>query len=94
MKARKEREIREQIKTILLWDWDPIGINDVPEAHDEYDSYVSGVFRLLTTDASEYQLIKRLHQFETVAMGLSSDVEAARLKHAARKLLLLKNEQL
>ena len=28
-------------------EWDPIGVRDVPEAHDEYDNYVSEAYVLL-----------------------------------------------
>jgi hypothetical protein len=94
MKLRKAKEVSEKIKSILLYDWDPIGVSDVPEAQDEYDSYVGGVLKLLTSDASEHQLVKHLHQLETVAMGLPSDAGADHLKTAARKLMQLKNEQL
>jgi hypothetical protein len=42
-----ERELR----CILMTAWDPIGVGDVPEAWDEYDSYVLGVGgRLLETE--------------------------------------------
>jgi hypothetical protein len=40
---RRARTIQESIHDILLRDWDPIGINDVPEARDEYDSYIGGL---------------------------------------------------
>jgi hypothetical protein len=43
---RRAKAIQESIREILLRDWDPIGVNDVPEAQDEYDSYVGGVYRL------------------------------------------------
>ena len=91
MKAHKEKELLKQIRSILLWKWDPIGINDVPEAHDEYDSYAGGVPRLLASGASEHQLIKHLHQLETVAMGLPSNIEADHLRMAVKELLKLKN---
>ena len=35
-KRRGEAELRR----LLLVEWDPIGIADVPKAQDEYDSYV------------------------------------------------------
>ena len=33
--------------------WDPIGIKDEPHAQGEYDSYIGGVFDLLTNHGSE-----------------------------------------
>jgi hypothetical protein len=41
---RNARKIQESIRLVLLRDWDPIGVQDVPEAQDEYDSYVGGVY--------------------------------------------------
>ena len=34
-----------QIKKILLNEWDPIGIRDIKEAHDEYDSYAEYIYK-------------------------------------------------
>jgi hypothetical protein len=38
-RATGERELQ----CILMTAWDPIGVNDAPEAWDEYDDYVPGV---------------------------------------------------
>jgi hypothetical protein len=60
------------VRVSLLQDWDPIGVNDCPEAHDEYDSYVGGVCSLLLSGADAYKLRQHLAHIETVNMGLSS----------------------
>jgi hypothetical protein len=39
--------LHEKVRTILLRDWDPIGVNDLPEAQDEYDSYVQPISEML-----------------------------------------------
>lgn len=71
-KSRRERSlaIQESIRQILLVDWDPIGIFDVPEAQDEYDSYIGGVYRLLASKCSVDALIDHLFVIETQTMGL------------------------
>ena len=33
----------KRIDEILWEDWDPIGVNDVEEARDEYQSYLPGL---------------------------------------------------
>jgi len=88
MKNRNKKaiEIQESIRHILFYDWDPIGIND-SGPDDEYDSYVGGIYRLLTSGASEYQIIERLYQLETISMGLNGYRE--RLKNVAEKLMKL-----
>ena len=73
--ARQARGIQEQIRQILLNDWDPIGIRDVPEAQDEYDSYVGGVYRLLADGASAVEVAKHLAHVEGEQMGLPSSAD-------------------
>ena len=51
-------------------EWDPIGVHDVPEAADEYDSYIGGIFELLEHRASEDSLAEYLRHIETERMGL------------------------
>jgi hypothetical protein len=86
-RGRRAKEIQERIRQVLLHEWDPIGVSDIPAAHDEYDSYVGGIYRLLASGASEYQIIERLHNLETVSMGLNGNREG--LKDVAAKLAKL-----
>ena len=51
--------------------WDPIGVADIPEAQDEYDSYAGHVYRLLASGASDVEVIDYLYTTETETMGLS-----------------------
>lgn len=65
------RDIQNRIRMVLLEDWDPIGVAGVPEAQDEYDSYIGPIYRLLASDASVEQLAQHLQEIETTQMGLS-----------------------
>jgi hypothetical protein len=85
LRDHRAREIQDSIRVVLRRDWDPLGIQDVAEAQDEYDSYVAGVYRLLASGASENQLIDHLQQIETVAMGLSGS-EPAKLRPVVHRL--------
>jgi len=40
--------------------WDPIGVRAEPNAQDQYDSYLGGVFALLTGGASDDQISEYL----------------------------------
>ncbi|HEV2799812.1 MAG TPA: hypothetical protein VGW12_04910 [Pyrinomonadaceae bacterium] len=85
---RRAKEIKESIGQILLRDWDPIGVSDVPEAQDEYDAYVGGVYRLLASGASEDEIIEHLYRIESDWMGMpAADREGLRV--VARKLIEL-----
>ena len=85
MSTREQRasQIQAQIGAILLRDWDPIGIADVPEAHDEYNAYIGGVYRLLAEGASPQGVAEHLARIEGDRMGLPSS-PAARLNVATK----------
>jgi hypothetical protein len=70
--AKKKRalEIMEQIRQVLLHDWDPIGVSDVPEAQDEYDSYIGGVYRLLASGARPKAIAQHLATIQGDTIGL------------------------
>ena len=68
----RARDIQAVIQAVLLKEWDPIGIQDVPEAQDEYDSYVGGVYHLLADGASVEALAEHLGAIERDSMGLST----------------------
>jgi hypothetical protein len=79
-------EIQEAIRSVLLHDWDPIGVADVAEAQDEYDSYVGPVYRLLVSDPSDEALIDYLYKTETKTMGLTNFGMGAHLRPVVAKL--------
>jgi len=64
------RHIQEAIRQILLQDWDPISVRHAPEAQDEYDGYVDGVYRLLASGASADAVAEHLCAIERGNMGL------------------------
>jgi hypothetical protein len=87
-RKQRAREIQESIRQVLLRDWDPIGVSDIPEAQDEYDVYVGGVYRLLASEASEDEIIEHLFKVESDTMGMpAADREG--LRGVARKLIEL-----
>lgn len=67
-------------------DWDPIGGAKVPEAQDEYDSYVGPVYRLLVSGASDADLIEYLYSTETDTMGLTRLGMRGHLKKVVARL--------
>lgn len=59
-----------EIRRVFLEQWDPIGVRDEPNAQDEYDSYLGGMYDLLSRDALEAEVAAYLHGIETDRMGL------------------------
>ena len=62
-----------RVREALLMDWDPIVIQDFPEAHDEYDSYVPGLCELLMRKDPSGRVFSYLWKLETDHMGLRGD---------------------
>ena len=79
MNKYKSHQVREQISQILWEKWDPIGVNDTPEARSEYDGYVASIFTLLMQGTSDEKIAALLRQHETVNMGLRGSSEEHRL---------------
>lgn len=73
------------IRDVLLHEWDPICVSDEPEARDEYDAYVPGVYRMLISRAHEDEVFDYLWEIETEHMGLYGD--RRRTRYIARKLV-------
>jgi hypothetical protein len=85
-KQTRATEIQQAIREALMQDWDPIGVADVPEAQDEYDSYVGPVYRLLVSGASDTELVDYLYTTETDTMGLTRLGMRGHLKKVVARL--------
>ncbi len=86
----KAKHYHDAIKQILLQEWDPIGVKDIPEAQDEYDSYIGGVYSRLIRQVSERELFDYLWEVETVTMGLPGNPSHA--EAIVEKLMALRAE--
>ena len=72
------------ISLLLFVVWDPIGVGDVPEAHDEYDSYAAACLDPVRRD-DPAELARLLAGVEQRAMGFTTT--AAALGEPARKIV-------
>lgn len=88
----KIAEIHRQIESVLLRDWDPIGVADVPEAQDEYRSYVWPVYDIALKTRSPEAIAEFLSQTERKAMGLSFASKQPVRIGVAGKILALVSE--
>jgi hypothetical protein len=70
---KRIKRYNNAIRDILLKEWDPIGVKDVPEAQDEYDSYIPGVCKLLINRESSENIFQYLWKIETDNMGLTGN---------------------
>ena len=63
------------VHRILLEQWDPLGVNEHPEAEDEYDSYIPGVIKLLLNGSTASAIAVHLGGIAVDIMGLASNSE-------------------
>jgi hypothetical protein len=70
------QDLHQTIRRAMLEDWDPIGIAHLPEAQDEYDSYISTIHKMLTSRRPRHEIFDYLWWLETDHMGLIGDRQA------------------
>ncbi|MCA9562983.1 MAG: hypothetical protein KC561_05815 [Myxococcales bacterium] len=66
-------ELYRRIDEILHYVWDPIGVRHIPQARDEYDGYVPGLFAMLQGGADSAQVATYLSEVVESRMGLTGD---------------------
>ncbi len=79
----------QQVRTILLQDWDPIGIESVLEAHEDSDSYARDILAALSqAETTVNKIAAHLLRIATVDMKLPvSPALVDRSAHAAERLM-------
>lgn len=74
---RNVTKVANEVRGILLADWDPIGVRDVPQARDEYDEYLLPIAKMLIKGTTVAELSSHLLEIEREAFGLKGDPERA-----------------
>lgn len=64
------REIQDKIRYVLVDEWDPIGVTDLPDAADEYDRYIGGIYGLIQRGAPASEISAHLRRLEIDEMGM------------------------
>lgn len=80
--------LHRAIDEVLHYVWDPIGVNSIPQARDEYHEYLPQVFSMLRDGANESAIAAYLTSLTTERMGLSPRPDHDR--DVARVLLVWK----
>ena len=74
MKLTSEQKRNYELIDEIFWkDWDPIGINDIEDIRDEYQSYTPQIFNLVIKRADKIEIADQLYRFETIDMGLKGN---------------------
>ncbi len=87
-KPTTQKKLYSDIDEILWNEWDPIGVNEHPEARDEYQSYVPRVFSLKLKGGTAQQIADCLIKIEREEMGLFGKPDHNQI--IAQKILELK----
>ena len=66
-----EMQLYNRTDEVLHYIWDPIGVSGIPEARDEYYSYLPKVFRMLVSSTDGKDISDYLISVERDMMGLS-----------------------
>jgi hypothetical protein len=70
-REQRAKEIMDTIRSVLVNDWDPIGVMDDPEwPRDEYDAYIGEIYKLLSQRESAESIAQHLCLIEENRMGL------------------------
>jgi hypothetical protein len=87
-RAESKRILRE-IRRVLMEVWDPIGVQGIPEAQDEYDCCLGTVYHLLLDGGSNEEIADYLWKEATEHMGLSLDRENMHATVSALRMIQL-----
>jgi hypothetical protein len=67
---QQSRDNRQRVREVLMAEWDPIGVKDMPEAQDEYDAYVGKIYVMsMDESATREQIAAYLSDTEVERMG-------------------------
>ena len=79
MMSPTDKILYQKIDEILWNDWDPIGVNDTPEARDEYHSYIFELIDMKKNRATPGEITNHLHRIEFEHIGLFGELERCRV---------------
>jgi len=80
---------RARVRKILLQDWDPIGVNGITEANDEYDTYADKAYVMLMDDrATADDIAAYLYYIAAEHMGLGHQARLADSSKAVAEALV------
>ncbi|MGD1945538.1 MAG: hypothetical protein ACFB0A_04525 [Croceivirga sp.] len=81
--SQKEIDFYKRCDEVLYYLWDPIGVSTIPEARDEYYSYLPKVFEYLNNGADKIKIGQYLNKIQKASMGLdpnySRNIEIAEI---------------
>jgi hypothetical protein len=74
--VKRGSDLYRQVDEILWKEWDPLGVNEIPEARDEYYSYIMGIINLLYKGSSANEIAEYLYEVESDTMGMFGNMSS------------------
>lgn len=71
--SRSKSDLEVNVRNVLLQDWDPIGVRDIPEARDEYNLYIKDICEMLSAGQPSSSVYGYLRWIEIERMGLDGN---------------------
>ena len=68
----QQQKLYEGIYIVLLNDWDPLGVSQIPEAQDEYNPYLPRIFHMVLEHADASKIAEYLQFVFNEQMGFGS----------------------
>jgi hypothetical protein len=65
----------QELRMLLMTYWDPIGVNGIPEASDEYDSYLGPLAEKLREGANARGACEYLSEIQTERMEIPASAD-------------------
>lgn len=72
----KDAELYRRVEEVVHYIWDPIGVRGIPQARDEYKSYMTAIYGRVQAGNLE-EIVEYLKWAASENMGLSFDKEKA-----------------
>lgn len=74
---KQGQKLREEayrnIHDILLNDWDPLNVKMIPDAFDEYDSFIDNIYKLLQDNVTNEQIFETLMMIALEDLGVADN---------------------
>ena len=84
---RKRKYLVDNIRMILLTNWDPLNVGQNPMLKDEYDRYITEIYHLVSVKSQKNIIENALERIESQELGLECNRQ--RISTTATRLAAL-----
>ena len=67
------KKLIAEVGSILIRDWDPIGVKNITDLQDEYDAYIGRIMKKLLAGCTSIEIVSLLRSIEHKEIGCSTN---------------------